>query len=86
MKKTNDNTALEMVPVRKITRRVNIDALKFSLHGPKLQNVTTNLGKSNESDDKQSPLIFDSELKVDKTIQWPHNMYYTIEEHMTHQV
>ena len=60
---------------------------------PTTQNVTTQLGKSvvNEisgSDDRHSPVIFETEavLKVDKSNQWPNNMYYTIEEHMAHRV
>ena len=57
------------------------------------QNVTTQLGKSavdevTGSDRHSSPGIFETEavLKVDKSNQWPNNMYYTIEEHMAHQV
>ena len=59
------------------------------------QNVTTQLGKSSAvdevtgSDRHSSPGgIFETEavLKVDKSNQWPNNMYYTIEEHMAHQV
>ena len=86
MKKPEEKTTLEMVPVRKMTRPVNFDALKFSIQGPaKAQNINTSLSKSLENK-KNSSGSFDSQIKVEKTNQWHHNMYYTIEEHMTHQV
>ena len=57
---------------------------------PTTQNVTTQLGKSavDEISGSDSPVIFETEavLKVDKSNQWPNNMYYTIEEHMAHRV
>ena len=59
------------------------------------QNVTTQLGLKSAidemtelSDHRHSSIKFETEavLKVDKSNQWPNNMYYTIEEHMAHRV